>query len=140
VLRGSLAQKTSQQKHGVLQVTCNTGSKSRGRTSLESPRKTPPPRSRGDQPYHHHPREIVPQDRRSNPRRQRGDQVRHRWREECTQVNHDLRYATRFMLNTFYLIITSEERSQRRTKPRKKSCCIRQDHESTPACVDQKDD
>jgi hypothetical protein len=55
-----------------------------------------------------HPREIVPQDRRSNWRRQVGDQVRHRWREECVQVNHDSRYVTRFMLNTFYLIVASE--------------------------------
>jgi hypothetical protein len=82
----------------------------------------------------------MPQDRRSNWRRQRGDQVQHRWHEECTQVNHDSRYPTRFMLNTFYLIIASGGRSQRRTKPRKKRCCIRQDHESTPACEEQKDD
>jgi hypothetical protein len=32
-------------------VTCNTRSKSGGRTSLESPRETPLPRSRGDQPH-----------------------------------------------------------------------------------------
>jgi hypothetical protein len=45
------------------------------------------------------------------------------------------------MLNTFYLIIASEGRSQGRMKQRRrKSCCIRQDHESTPACEDQKDD
>jgi hypothetical protein len=44
------------------------------------------------------------------------------------------------MLNTAYLIIALEGRSQRRTKPRKKRCCIRQDHESMPACEDQKDD
>jgi hypothetical protein len=70
-----------------------------------------------------------------------GDQVRHRWREECIQVNHDSRYATRFMLNTFYLIIASEGRSQARMKQRRhKSCCIRQDQESTSSCEDQKDD
>jgi hypothetical protein len=44
------------------------------------------------------------------------------------------------MLNMFNLIVTLEERSQRRTKPRKKRCCIHQDHESTPACESQKED
>jgi hypothetical protein len=44
------------------------------------------------------------------------------------------------MLNMFYLIVTLEGRSQRRMKPRKKCCCIRQDQESTLACEDQKDD
>jgi hypothetical protein len=34
-------------------VTCNTRSKSGGQRALESPRETPPPRSRGDQPYRH---------------------------------------------------------------------------------------
>jgi hypothetical protein len=87
-----------------------------------------------------HSREIVPQDRRNNRRRQVKDQVRHRWREECIQVNLDLRYVKWSILNTFYLIIASEGRSQGRTKPRKKRCCIRRDHESTPACKGQKDD
>ena len=32
-------------------VTCNTRSKSGGRTSSESPRETPPPRSKEDQPH-----------------------------------------------------------------------------------------
>jgi hypothetical protein len=88
-----------------------------------------------------HPREIVPQDCRSNRHRQRGDQVWHRWREECIQVNHDSRYAAQFMLNTFYLFIASEGRNQGRMKQRRhKSCCIRQDQESTPTYEDQKDD
>jgi hypothetical protein len=34
-------------------VTCNTRSKSGSRRALESPRETPPPRSRGDQPHRH---------------------------------------------------------------------------------------
>jgi hypothetical protein len=43
------------------------------------------------------------------------------------------------MLNTFYLIIASEGRSQGRMKQRRyKSCCIRQDQESTFACKGQK--
>jgi hypothetical protein len=70
---------------------------------LESPRETPPPRSRGDQLHHHSSQGDIPQDCRSNRHRQRGGHVRHRWREECIQVNHDSRYPTRFMLNTFYL-------------------------------------
>jgi hypothetical protein len=78
-----------------------------------------------------HPREIVPQ--------AKGRSCRHRWREKCIHVNHDSRYATWFMLNTFYLIIASEGRSQGRMKQRRhKSCCIHQDQESTPACVDKK--
>jgi hypothetical protein len=45
------------------------------------------------------------------------------------------------MLNTFYLIIASEGRSYGRMKQRRhKSCCIRQDQESTFVCEDQKDD
>jgi hypothetical protein len=32
-------------------VTCNTRSKSGGRTSSESPRETPPPRSKGDRSH-----------------------------------------------------------------------------------------
>jgi hypothetical protein len=59
----------------------------------------------------------------------------------CIQVNHDSRYAMQSMLNTFYLFITSEGRSQGRLKQRRhKSCCIRQDQESTAACKGQKDD
>jgi hypothetical protein len=108
-----------------------TRSKSGSRASSESPRETPPPRSIGDQR----------QDSLNSRRRQEGGQVRHRWCEECIQVNHDSRYATRHMLNTFYLIIASEGRSQGRMKQRRhKGSCIRQDQESTPACEDQKDD
>jgi hypothetical protein len=45
------------------------------------------------------------------------------------------------MLNTLYPIVALEERSQGRMKQRRhKSCCIRQDQESTLACEDQKDD
>jgi hypothetical protein len=45
------------------------------------------------------------------------------------------------MLNTFYIIIASKGRSQGRMKQRRhKSCCIRQDQESTPTCEDQKND
>jgi hypothetical protein len=41
------------------------------------------------------------------------------------------------MLNTFYLNIPSEGRSQGRMKQRRhKCCCIRQDQESMPACED----
>jgi hypothetical protein len=43
------------------------------------------------------------------------------------------------MLNTFYLIIALEGRSQGRMKQRRrKSCCISQDQESTPAYEDKK--
>jgi hypothetical protein len=69
-----------------------------------------------------------------------GDQVRHRWHEECIQVNLDLRYVKWSILNMFYLIIASEGGAKGRTNPRKKRCCDRQDHESMPACEDQKDD
>jgi hypothetical protein len=34
-----------------VKVTCNTSSKSGGRRSPESPRETPPPSSKGDQPH-----------------------------------------------------------------------------------------
>jgi hypothetical protein len=65
--------------------------------------------------------------------KQRGGHVRRQWREECIQVNHDLGYATWFKLNTFYLIIASEGRSQGRMKQRRhKSCCIRQDKNQRP--------
>jgi hypothetical protein len=69
-----------------------------------------------------------------------GDQVRHRWREEYIQVNLDSRYVKLSILDAFYLIITLEGRSQRRTKPKMQKCCIRQDQESTLACEHQKDD
>jgi hypothetical protein len=43
------------------------------------------------------------------------------------------------MLNTFYLIITSEGRSQGRMKERRhKRCCIRQYQESTLTCEEKK--
>jgi hypothetical protein len=105
-------------------VTRNTRPKSEGRRALDSPRETPHQDLEEINLIATHPREIVPQDCR-NWRRQGGCQVRHRWREECIQVNHDLRYATRFMLTTFYLIIASEGRSQARMKQRRyKSCCV----------------
>jgi hypothetical protein len=45
------------------------------------------------------------------------------------------------MLNAFYRIIALEGRSQGRMKKRRhKSCCIRQDQESTLSCKGQKDD
>jgi hypothetical protein len=45
------------------------------------------------------------------------------------------------MLNTFYLIIATEGRSQGRMKQRRhKSCCISQDQETTLVCKGQKDD
>jgi hypothetical protein len=68
------------------------------------------------------------------------DHDRHRWHEECIQVNLDSRYVKWSILNMFYLIMASDGRSQRRMNPRNKRCCIRQDHESKPACEDQKDD
>jgi hypothetical protein len=38
-------------KISLAKVTCDTRSKSRGRGSSESPRETPPPRSKEDQPH-----------------------------------------------------------------------------------------
>jgi hypothetical protein len=73
-----------------------------------------------------HPREIVPQDCRSNQHWQRGGLVQHRWRE-CIQVNCDSMYVKWSILNTFYLVIASEGRSQGRMQRRHKSYCIRQD-------------
>jgi hypothetical protein len=56
-------------------------------------------------------------------------------------VNHDSRYVKWSILNTFYLIVTLEGRSQGRMKRRRrKRCCIHQDQESTPTCENQKDD
>jgi hypothetical protein len=92
-------------------------------------------------PHPTHPREVIPQDRSNNRHWQGGDQVRHRWREEFIQVNHESRYVKWSISNTFHLIVASEGSSQGRMKRRRhKICCIHQDHESTPAYEDKKDD
>jgi hypothetical protein len=66
-------------------VTCNTRSKSGGRSRQNLQEKL--------HLIATHPREIIPQDRR-NQHRQVGDHVQHRWCEECIQVNYDSRYVS----------------------------------------------